>query len=150
MSEPRSPDGARRSVGLAVTSVALSVAAYCGLTLLTAIPGIIMGHMAVRWAREEPENYGGRAIAWAGIFLGYLNVLLICVAVGFLVYQAVTAPVRGPGVPRASCQNNLMQLGIVMKMYVNESKGQVFPLLSSAPGKLMFETKVYPEYLTDP
>jgi prepilin-type processing-associated H-X9-DG protein len=51
---------------------------------------------------------------------------------------------------RASCQNNLKQLGIVLKMYANESKGEVFPPLSPLPGNFMMDMRaVYPEYLTD-
>jgi len=56
---------------------------------------------------------------------------------------------------RASCSNNLKQMGILFKMFANESKGQVFPCLSSQPGRLMFEnaapglSPVYPEFLTD-
>lgn len=56
---------------------------------------------------------------------------------------------------RASCSNNLKQMGIVFKMFANESKGQVFPCLSSQPGRLMFENAapdlkpVCPEHLTD-
>jgi len=59
---------------------------------------------------------------------------------------------------RASCQNNLKQMGIVFKMFANESDGEKFP-----PGKYMdgdaceeptfdlfFQgSEVYPEYLTD-
>jgi len=69
---------------------------------------------------------------------------------------------------RASCQNNLKQMGIVFKMYANESKGEKFPTL-----KKLRSTRVpadpltvncntantadficdmqatYPEYLTD-
>ena len=52
---------------------------------------------------------------------------------------------------RASCQNNLKQLGLVMKMFTNQSKGEVFPALDPRPGYLTFRSKdIYPEYLTDP
>jgi len=57
---------------------------------------------------------------------------------------------------RASCQNNLKQMGIVFKMYANESKGEKYPPKSGLPvvdaGNygFMFEgLTVYPEYLTD-
>lgn len=57
---------------------------------------------------------------------------------------------------RASCQNNLKQVGIVFKMFANESRGELYPELSPEPGRLMFanessggEHPVYPEYLTD-
>jgi hypothetical protein len=51
----------------------------------------------------------------------------------------------------ASCQNQLKQMGLVFKMFANESKGEVCPALSPEAGKFMFsnESKAYPEYLTD-
>ncbi len=62
---------------------------------------------------------------------------------------------------RASCANNLKQMGIVFKMYANESKGAKFPPIDVAhPGFGLHEegmprllalgwNEVYPEYLTD-
>jgi prepilin-type N-terminal cleavage/methylation domain-containing protein/prepilin-type processing-associated H-X9-DG protein len=58
---------------------------------------------------------------------------------------------------RASCQNNLKQMGLVFKMYAGESRGAVYPSLRTHgcdgtphPMEQMFETTlVYPEYLTD-
>ncbi len=50
----------------------------------------------------------------------------------------------------ASCQNNLKQLGVTMKIYANETRGETFPILSSVEGNLMFPREVvYPRYLTD-
>jgi prepilin-type N-terminal cleavage/methylation domain-containing protein len=70
---------------------------------------------------------------------------------------------------RASCQNNLKQMGLIFKMFANESKGEVLPPLLvnltdpqvkcsdgsyavSGPGVIAAGwdvPKVYPEYLTD-
>lgn len=67
---------------------------------------------------------------------------------------------------RASCSNNLKQLGLVFKMYAGEAKGNLFPPMKSwdcrytqnpaagqafaAPGATIFRVEaVYPEYLTD-
>jgi prepilin-type N-terminal cleavage/methylation domain-containing protein/prepilin-type processing-associated H-X9-DG protein len=51
---------------------------------------------------------------------------------------------------RAACQNNLKQLGLVAKMYANESPGQKFPPKSIHVTNFMFSAAaVYPEYLTD-
>jgi prepilin-type N-terminal cleavage/methylation domain-containing protein/prepilin-type processing-associated H-X9-DG protein len=58
---------------------------------------------------------------------------------------------------RASCQNNLKQLGIVFKMYAGESGGERFPAMKAldcngdpAPGATIFSIEdTYPEYLTD-
>ena len=50
---------------------------------------------------------------------------------------------------RASCANNLKQMGLVCKMYANEWKGW-FPPIDDRDGNLMIEGKaIYPEYLTD-
>ncbi len=52
---------------------------------------------------------------------------------------------------RSSCQNNLKQMGIVFKMYANESPGRVFPAVSPFPGNWIPDMRqVYPEYLSDP
>jgi prepilin-type N-terminal cleavage/methylation domain-containing protein/prepilin-type processing-associated H-X9-DG protein len=58
---------------------------------------------------------------------------------------------------RASCQSNLKQLGIVFKMYANESRGGVLPPMKSRgcggearPMEQMADMEVlYPEYLND-
>jgi prepilin-type processing-associated H-X9-DG protein len=61
-------------------------------------------------------------------------------------------PVRAKGAAeRSKCQNNLKQLGLVVKMFAHESKGKVWPRMDARPDRLFFLRKdVYPEYLTDP
>lgn len=50
----------------------------------------------------------------------------------------------------ASSINNLKQMGLVCKMFMNESRGQASPRLSKTAGCLMVDKEaVYPEYLTD-
>jgi len=51
---------------------------------------------------------------------------------------------------RASAQNNLKQLGLVLKMYANESPGELLPPLTPYEGLWMVDIeRIYPEYLTD-
>ncbi|MCF6286823.1 MAG: DUF1559 domain-containing protein [Candidatus Hydrogenedentes bacterium] len=63
---------------------------------------------------------------------------------------------------RSSCQNNLKQMGIVFKMYANESKGELFPgaklmgcqdqgtVGASISADFVPDgIEIYPEYLTD-
>jgi len=51
---------------------------------------------------------------------------------------------------RTSCQNNLKQFGLMMKMYANESPGEKFPPKSIRIINVLFSMKsVFPEYLTD-
>ena len=68
--------------------------------------------------------------------------------------DAASQPAQAKYVARAlcqSCQNNLKQCGLVLKLYANEAPDQLFPPLSPLPGNLMWDKEtVYPEYLTDP
>ena len=51
----------------------------------------------------------------------------------------------------SSCINNLKQLGLVFKMYSNESAGEMAPPLISRSGYLMWKKDdTYPEYMVDP
>lgn len=51
---------------------------------------------------------------------------------------------------RASTQNNMKQIGLVLKMYANESPGELYPPMAPYPDVWMFDLqKVYPKYLTD-
>lgn len=51
---------------------------------------------------------------------------------------------------RAACQNNLKQLGLMCKMYANESPGQKYPPKSVNVLNFMFSAAAtYPEYLND-
>jgi prepilin-type processing-associated H-X9-DG protein len=48
-------------------------------------------------------------------------------------------------------QNNLKQIGLILKMYANESAGELYPGLASEPGRLMFSaTGIYPKYMSEP
>jgi len=57
--------------------------------------------------------------------------------------------VGGDARSRASCANNLKQMGIVFKMYANEHNGR-WPHIDDRRGNLIVEgEEIFPEYLTD-
>ncbi len=78
-----------------------------------------------------------------------LTIIGVAVVLAVLLLPALAQP--GDVHYRASCQNNLKQMGLVFKMYANESKGASYPPVSSVPGSWMVSmASIYPEYLTDP
>lgn len=65
----------QQSNGLAITALVLGILSIL-LGFLTAIPGVIVGHMARSRAKKNPQQYGGAGMALAGLIISYAVLIL--------------------------------------------------------------------------
>jgi hypothetical protein len=67
---------------LAIVSLCLGIASFImGLFILASIPAVIVGHMAKKKIKTEPDKYGGASMATGGLVVGWINIAVTLLAI---------------------------------------------------------------------
>jgi len=143
--------------GMAVVSFVLGLCsiALC-LSFITALPAIILGHVARKRVARSPEQFGGRGFAIAGIVLGYVSILLTLVIAGLIIPAASRSSQRTfsrrSAIPMPTdCQNNLRQIGLAMKVWALERNDHYpFNVSTNSGGSLELCSRGPDGFETDP
>ncbi|MFU8771599.1 MAG: DUF4190 domain-containing protein [Anaerolineales bacterium] len=79
----------RKTHGLAIASLVLSILGFTFLPVLGSIFGIITGKLALKEIQAAPQMYNGEGLARAGIVIGWI-VIGLAIILGILTLIAVT------------------------------------------------------------
>ena len=83
---------------LAISSLILGVLSFVCFSILTAVPAVICGHMALNQIRRGEVAESNRGLAIAGLVLGYINILLVLLSVmAYIVFLIFFAAAMSAG-----------------------------------------------------
>ncbi len=121
-----------KSQGMAVSSLVLGILSFVCLGPLGGVPAIILGHKAYRRARSAPEQYCGEGLAITGLVLGYVNSVVMSIAlVSILAGMLLPALAKAKGKAQSiACMNNLKQIGLAFRIWATDHQDR-FPFNSA-------------------
>ena len=67
-------------------SLLLAIVSVLGGVIITSLPAIVFGHVALRQIRASKEKQHGKGMAEAGLILGYLVTVISLVGFSYLAY----------------------------------------------------------------
>lgn len=110
--EGQGPPGPPRMSGLAIASLVLAILAVP--TCITALPGLVLGIIALVQIGRRPQALRGYGMALAGTIISGIAVLFVPITAAILF--PVFARAR-EAAKQAGCMSNVHQIGLAMQMY---------------------------------
>jgi uncharacterized membrane protein len=89
------PRGAREQAptcDLAIYSLVCGVVGLFCLSIFAAVPGVVLGHMALKKIRNSGGRLEGHGLAVAGLILNYINILLFVFSIVIIVLALAFMP----------------------------------------------------------
>ena len=72
---------------LAIWSLVLALLSWICTSLITAIPAIICGHIALRRIKRSSKHAAGKRMALVALIISYLYLITIIIAIGYASHQ---------------------------------------------------------------
>ena len=112
---PSAPPAAK-TPGVAIVSFVLGLSTFV-FSILTGIPALICGHVALSKIKNSTERLNGKALAITGLVLGYLSFLGFIVVGGLaaLMFPAFTASINSAKKAQAGNAVFNVKAGIAMQ-----------------------------------
>lgn len=129
--------GSKPEKGLAITSMVLGIMSFVGCSILTGIPAIITGHIALNRTRKSPQQFGGGGLAVSGLALGYASLVflpIIAILAGLLLPALAKAKVKAQQI---TCVNNMRQIGLAARIWSSDNGGKFPPDFMSMSNELV-------------
>ena len=119
---PTPPVGASKTIGLAITSLVLGILSITCFSILTGIPAIICGILALNRINKSGGRLRGQGQAIGGLVTGGVSLLMIPIMAAMLLpaFSAAREKTR-----RTLCINNLKQIGLALAQYATDNNDQL-------------------------
>jgi competence protein ComGC len=114
-----------KTCGLAIWSLVLGILSLICFSILTAIPGVICGHMAYARIKRSAGALTGQGLAIAGLVTGYLGILWAVVMIPMMLAIAIPNFVKARETAQMNaCINNLRQIEAAKQEWALENNKQ--------------------------
>jgi competence protein ComGC len=126
MNQPLPPLNApsqTKTSGMAIWSLVLGILSLICFSILSAIPGVICGHMALGRIKRSNGALSGQGLAIGGLVTGYLGILLAVVTIPMMLAIAIPNFTKARNVALTNaCINNLRQIDSAKQEWALENK----------------------------